>query len=611
MPKMIKCRIIKTLKKTKRIIRYLVLVTLSVFLLSACGGLQTWWAVRGFSKHAGTTIAHALVNEVDWAAERKARLQDGIKQRNHDHELLQAVYEANGHIYRFVKDHQPTKNHKILNNRIDAVYHEGVDLAPYQVDVRRQFEQDLVNADETLKKLENNNLIINEAEWAALKQALQAAQVDDLSAAGILHFIQLQETDGKFPALQKAISEGSEAILARKRAEAGLELLDAINFFKLCREFGVADDKLAAAWDESVKDLGGTLIKLKPVLPHYDALAKELVRYRTIAKTHQPLKFNIRQRIKPGSKKQEVVKKIQLRLQMEGYWDGLIDGEYDSALEEAVKAFQTTHQVLADGKVERVTLTRFNVTWGDYIRQIKLALNKYRHSHTHNGHNYFIWVNVGAQELEVYEGGGKHLLRKHRVIIGNRIMKNHTPLFTDLIEMIVFNPSWLVPERIIKEEMTPKYEADPEYFKKKGYRARIVEKDEGVVKIQAVTQPPGPGNALGKVKILFPNSYAVYLHDTPTKYLFKRALRPFSHGCVRLQDAVELARFLLEKDNNEFVPQIEDALKKRRTVKIDLNQTVPIYIEYITVKANEKGQAIFYEDVYKMDEEALAQITPE
>ncbi len=599
----------KTLTNTKRIFRWLIPAALLLFMLTACSGIQTWWAVRGFSKHAGTTIAHALVKEVDWAAEGKTRLQEGIAARNHDHELLQAVYEANGFAYRFVKNHQPTKDHEILNGLIDAAYHEGIDLAPYQLDVRKQYEQNLVQAEETLKKLEANNLVVSESEWTALKQELQNAQIDNLSAAGIMHFIQKQETDGKFPTLQKAISEGAEAILARKRAEAGLELLDAINFFKFCREYGVEDEKLVPTWDASVKDLGGTLAQLKPSLPHYEALVKELARYRAIAKAHQPMSFNIKQSFKPGSTNHEMVQKIQERLQMEGYWNGALDGQYDSALEEAVKAFQTNHQVLADGKVERVTLTRFNVAWDDYVRQIKLALKKYRHSHTNNGDKYFVWVDVGAQELEVYEDGGKQLLRKHRVIVGNLVYKNHTPLFTDQIEMIVFNPPWLVPERIILEEMAPEYAKDPEYFKKMGYHAKIVEKSEDKIKIEAVTQPPGPGNALGKVKILFPNPHAVYLHDTPNKYLFNRALRPFSHGCMRLQDAVDLARFLLEKDKNSFVPQIEETLEKRQTIKVELNQAVPIYIEYITVKADQQGKAIFYEDVYKMDEEALSQIT--
>ncbi len=597
----------KALTNKKRIFRWSVPALLSLFMLTACSSMQIWWAVRGFSKHAGTTIAHALVKEVDWAAERKTRLQEGIAARNHDHELLQAVYEANGYAYRFVKNHQPTKDHEILNNLIEAAYIEGVDLAPYEPDARKQYEQDLLAAEQTLKKLEANNLLINESEWNELKQALQTAQPDNLSAAGILHFIQKQD-DGKFPTLHQAINEGAEAILTRKRAEAGLELLDAINFFKYCREFGVPDDKLVLTWNDSVNDLAGTLEKFKPVLPHYAALVKELARYRAIAKAHQPLSFGINQSYKPGSANHEGVRKIQERLQMEGYWDGALDGQYDAALEEAVKSFQTNHQVLADGKVERVTLTRFNVAWDDYVRQIKLALKKYRHSHTNNGDKYFVWVNVGAQELEVYEEGGKQLLRKHRVIIGNVISKNHTPLFTDQIEMIVFNPPWMVPERIIIEEMAPEFEKDPEYFKKMGYHAKIVEKNESKIKIQAVTQPPGPGNALGKVKILFPNPHAVYLHDTPTKYLFNRALRPFSHGCMRLQDAVELARFILEKDQNAFVPQIEETLQKRQTIKVDLNKPVPIYIEYITVKADQNGKAIFYEDVYNMDKETLTQI---
>jgi len=628
----------KKIKIPKRSTIRLIALFVAILLLgSGCAQIKAWTAVRTFHKHAGRTIASAFKPADDFQKQQSEQLVAMIAERNHDHELLQAAYGTSGDPFRFVKGHVPTKDHELLAARIDQLYGEGIDPAPYAIDKRKQYEQDLVKAHEYFESLQLDNILIGEQELTALRKALVAAENVDLSVVGIMEFISAPEQQGHFPVLQKTITQASEAALARKRAEARLEFLDAVNYFRLARDMGLADEDLMPSWQKSTTDMAGALQDMIPVNYHYHDLVKELARYRKIAKTHEPIEFPRNKKVKPGQHG-EFVKLVQQRLKMEDYWDGPIDGQFDEQFKQALIAYQETHQVQPDGVIFRGTLESFNIPFTWRVKQIKLALEKIRRSSI-RGENYFVWVNVGGQQLEVFAEGGKKMLRKHRIIVGNRMRKNHTPLFSDEIEKIVFNPSWLVPERIIKEEMLPAYLKNPAYFKRRGYHAIIIEEnppagsesapsggenapsagegagegEEGAapppppkkVKITAVTQPPGQRNALGVVKILFPNRYAVYLHDTPTKHLFKRALRPYSHGCMRLQDAVELARFLLQQDDNEFAPQVDELLEARKTKVVHLNKKVPIHIEYITTMSDENGRAVFYADIYNIDKEIL------
>ena len=215
---------------------------------------------------------------------------------------------------------------------------------------------------------------------------------------------------------------------------------------------------------------------------------------------------------------------------------------------------------------------------------------------------------MAAQQLEVFDQGGSTVSRKHRIIVGQRVLKNRTPFFNDEIEIINFYPQWNVPQRIIREEMLPAYQADPEYFNSRGYRVRIVGEGENA-RVLSVTQPAGQGNALGIVKILFPNPFDVYLHDTPKKFLFAQSVRTFSHGCMRLQNAVDLARFLLEHDHNEYAAKVDEILKKHQSVEIKLTNKVPIFVEYTTTSAGELGLASFYLDIYNVETAELAQMS--
>ena len=199
-----------------------------------------------------------------------------------------------------------------------------------------------------------------------------------------------------------------------------------------------------------------------------------------------------------------------------------------------------------------------------------------------------------------------------RVVVGEP--KNPTPIFSDEIEHIVVNPYWNVPASILRDEMLPSAQVDPNYFSDKGYqvlaqvrgRTRIVDPwsvdwfyvNPATIRIR---QPPGARNALGRIKFLFPNKHAVYLHDTPSKSLFKRSTRAFSHGCVRVQNPMKFADALLANE-----PKL-DAKRLRakfggREKWVSLKTHIPVHLTYFTARVEADGSLIRITDIYGYDE---------
>ncbi|MDP8224777.1 MAG: L,D-transpeptidase family protein [Candidatus Lernaella stagnicola] len=575
---------------------------------AACSSVRASWAVRSFAKDAGGVIAEQYDSKAKEPDIMTQRLQQAIAESADYASLLQTVYGPEPYAYRFVVAQKLTEQHKQLNARIDQLRSEGFDPAPYRLEQRTKWETLLNESLAFLASLPGTSL--DQAESAKLTDALSAAALDDFSPDSILTFAAKPVNKGKFPSLQEMLTKAKDAAKNRDTAIVQLEALDAVNFMRHATDMVMDTENFSKFWEDSKSDMAGTLKKMIPLSPHYAALKKELARFRKLAKMPQPPTFTRRQHAKKGSKNKALVTTYQERFKFEGYWDGPVDGEFDEAFEQAIYKYQEDRQVTPDGKIEARTIERLNVPMSDRVKQLKIALQKLRNSPT-RGSDYFLRVNLGSQELEVYRDNGGTIVRRHRIIIGNRIGKNHTPEFSDEIEKIVINPPWLVPQRIIKEEMLPQFVEDPDWFKKKGYVAKVVYEEDGetIKKIAAVTQPPGRGNALGVVKILFPNRHSVYLHDTPTKYLFKRALRTYSHGCMRLQDPVDVAKYLLAQDENPGLKEFDDLLESRRQKTIHLLSKVPIHMVYVTVTSNEEGKAVFFTDPYKREEELMEAIS--
>ena len=197
-------------------------------------------------------------------------------------------------------------------------------------------------------------------------------------------------------------------------------------------------------------------------------------------------------------------------------------------------------------------------------------------------------------------------------------IKNKTPEVYSKLSYLVAYPYWHVPKSISVNEILIKAQKDSSYIKRNSYevftnqRERVDTESINWEEINRdnfnfyIRQKGGSSNALGLVKFIFANKYSIYLHDTPTKYHFQRELRAYSHGCVRVQDALDVAKHILEYDNNQFtIDSINSYVSKRREKKMMLEKKLPIYIQYITCETDQNNRIIFYHDIYNKDKDLI------
>jgi murein L,D-transpeptidase YcbB/YkuD len=240
--------------------------------------------------------------------------------------------------------------------------------------------------------------------------------------------------------------------------------------------------------------------------------------------------------------------------------------------------------------------------------QIRLALQRWRESNI-GADSHYVHVNIPDFHAEVWRDGDRKL--RIRAIVGQSTKKKNeetgevrypraTPSFSDELEYLVLNPYWNVPESIRKNELKPRLEENPDYYEEEGFE--VVVDDNGY---KFVRQKPGPKNALGKVKFLFPNSHSVYMHDTPTKSLFDKPRRAYSHGCIRLQKPMELMHYLLDLDGRwtgeKRKKQLEEWFAKDTEKWLSLKQSLPVHLEYYVVRVDDEGHANFLSDLYGKD----------
>jgi len=285
---------------------------------------------------------------------------------------------------------------------------------------------------------------------------------------------------------------------------------------------------------------------------------------------------------------------------------------FDSLLQLAVRRFQARHGLLADGVVGEATRTELNVPVEQRIAQLEVNMERWRWLPRHLENRYLL-VNMTGFRLDVMEDD---LSVMHmRVIIGKEYRQ--TPVFDSDITQVIFNPSWYVPTSIFHKELLPHLLSDSSYLA----RHDMSIQDGGDVldpqKIDwtqyesarfpyTVRQEPGAGNPLGKVKFVLPNHYRVYLHDTSQPHLFAQRDRTFSHGCIRLEKPLALARYLLERESQQKVGEVDRYLAKPRTVVVKLSKPLPIYLVYWTAWVDEDGQVQFRDDIYSRDSKMLA-----
>ncbi|MFD1468689.1 murein L,D-transpeptidase [Hymenobacter caeli] len=284
---------------------------------------------------------------------------------------------------------------------------------------------------------------------------------------------------------------------------------------------------------------------------------------------------------------------------------------YDPALVAAVKSFQRDAGLRPDGVVSGATLRELNVPIGQRIDQLLLNMERWRWLPKKFEPDYLL-VNIPEYRLHVIEGGKEAMTM--RVIVGKALTA--TPIFSDKMEYVVLAPYWNVPFSIIENELKDKFAADPTYLDRldmevvKGYGRKAVVIDPATIDWANVTQEnfrytlrrrPGPKNDLGNAKFIFPNSNDIYLHDTPHGELFSQASRNFSHGCVRVEEPIRLAAYLLRDKPGWDQQTILDSIATHRERYITLTKKLPVYLVYLTAWADADGHAHFRDDIYGHD----------
>ncbi len=288
------------------------------------------------------------------------------------------------------------------------------------------------------------------------------------------------------------------------------------------------------------------------------------------------------------------VQLIQHRLYLLGDLDEDIQSDqYDKATEEGVINFQKRYGLSPDGVVGPNFMKALNIPIDTLIRDITVNLERVRWIPAELPKEY-IWVNIPDYKLDAYQNGEK--VFSMRVIVGSAA--HGTTIFSGNIKYVVFAPYWNVPRSIVLKEILPGIKNDPDYIRK--HNMEVTGYNQG---IPDVRQLPGPDNALGRVKFLFPNSYNIYLHDTPNHDLFTSRNRGLSHGCVRLSDPEKMADWLLRDDSVKYSKPIIDSLMNKNVKEkwVTLEKTVPVYLVYFTSWVDEKGRLNIRKDIYGHD----------
>lgn len=260
---------------------------------------------------------------------------------------------------------------------------------------------------------------------------------------------------------------------------------------------------------------------------------------------------------------------------------------FDDHMVTALQSFQARHGLNLDGVIGPATLAQINVSPGTRAEQIAVNLERLRWMNRDLG-NRHILVNLAGFTMDVMVNGKSDF--SQRVVVG-KARKHRTPEFSDEMTHMIVNPSWYVPTSIAQNEILPKLDEDPDYLAKKNMRmvnGRII-------------QAPGRGNALGTVKFMFPNRFAIYLHDTPSKRLFNRDVRAFSHGCVRVQRPHDFAEYLLTGQYDDPRGYFESVLNRGRERRITLDNPLPVHLTYRSAWIDENGIEQFRGDVYARD----------
>ncbi len=359
------------------------------------------------------------------------------------------------------------------------------------------------------------------------------------------------------------------------------------------------------------QDIAAYIVELQRPSPEYLRLRQALADFRALAAKGGWSRVAEGPTLKPGMTDPRVLDLRRRLIESGDLSPELAAGEtYDPAVETAVKRFQDRHGLEPDGATGRATIAALNVTLEQRIDQMLLNMERRRWMTRDPGETY-VFVNMADFELKVVDG--PKTVFDTRVVVGTPFQR--TPVFSAMMTYVVLNPEWNIPPSIASNEMLPKIRKDPGYLAKNNivvmsdWSGSARQVDPYSVDWSQVTphgmryklvQTAGPHNALGRIKFMFPNPLNIYLHDTPARELFKKAVRSFSHGCIRVQHPVELGSMLLER-HGWTKEKLEEAIATGKRRIVTLSQPIPVHLTYITAWVNKDRSIHFRDDIYGRD----------
>ncbi|HMO33263.1 MAG TPA: L,D-transpeptidase family protein [Lacibacter sp.] len=332
----------------------------------------------------------------------------------------------------------------------------------------------------------------------------------------------------------------------------------------------------------------GQFMQTEPVYHQYAKLKEHLKRYRQIEAAGGYPKIVADKKSYRLGDSSPVIGVIRKRLELSRDLPANNNSHlFDETLEAAVKQFQHRYGMKEDGVVGAGVLAEMNQPIEKRIRQLIVNMERCRWLPVTLNRDYFV-VNVPEFRFHAYENDS--LAWSMKVVVGKVI--HETAIFNGMMKYVVFAPYWNVPPGIMRNEVLPAIRRNPNYL------ARNHMEWNG----KMIRQKPGPWNALGKVKFLFPNSHNIYLHDTPAKNLFDQDQRAFSHGCIRVEQPQRLAEYVLRHQPEWTDARIDSAMKGTKELYVTIKQPIPVLIAYFTAWVDKDGLLNFRKDLYKRDE---------
>ncbi len=439
-----------------------------------------------------------------------------------------------------------------------------------------------------------------------------ALPVERYAPAQIRALFAAAQTEGDLGRLEVAMSR---AYLAYVRDLSSGALLPSAVSADIKRE-AVRPDPALTLTRVAGGDLVGFLNTLAPVAPEYARLVKEKFALETVIAAGGYGALIAAEAVGPDASAAAVIQ-LRDRLIALGYLALSASAAYDADIQAAVQRFQFDSGIESDGVAGEGTVVALNVEAGERLKSVIVALERLRWMGQAPLGARHLWVNQPDFSVQVVDDGKTTF--SSRVVIGKIGFDTESPEFSDQMEFMVINPTWSVPRSIAVKDYLPQFQKNANAQRQLQVidrAGRVVPRDQ--IDFAAYTpnnfpfalrQPPMDGNALGKVKFMLPNPYNIYLHDTPTKSLFAKEVRAFSHGCIRVGLPFDLAYVLLAPQSDDPKGLFASYLAGGRESVLELATPVPVHLVYFTAWPNERGTISYRRDIYGRDAKVFAALT--